>query len=84
MPDLKSEAPQQFGASASITAAHVESITTQSTFMIAGEKSTEELKRNHQALKTEREKAKIEFIDPFPRYSSLGQSIKKQRGQLMA
>ena len=52
MPDLKFEAPQQFVASTTITASHVDSITTQSTFMMADEKSTEELKRQHQALKT--------------------------------
>ena len=63
VPDLRSEAPQQFTASASITAAHVDSITTQSTIMITGEKSAEELKRYHQALKAEREKAKMESID---------------------
>ena len=39
-------------ASTSITAPHVDSITTQSMFMVAGENSTEtELKRQHQALK---------------------------------
>ncbi|XP_068703853.1 uncharacterized protein, partial [Montipora foliosa] len=63
VPDLRSEAPQQFTASASITAAHVDSITTQSTIMITGENSVEELKRHHQALKAEREKAKMESID---------------------
>ncbi|XP_068684892.1 uncharacterized protein [Montipora foliosa] len=63
VPDLRLEAPQQFTTSASITAAHVDSITTQSTIMITGENSVEELKRHHQALKAEREKAKMESID---------------------
>jgi len=44
-PDLRFEAPQQFAASTTITASHVDSITAQSTFMVAGENSTEELKR---------------------------------------
>ena len=33
MPDLTADAPQQFAASKSITTAHVDSITSQSTFM---------------------------------------------------
>ena len=49
VPDLQYEAPQQFAASTTITASHVDSITTQNTFMMAGEKSTEELKEQHQA-----------------------------------
>ena len=49
---LRFEAPQQFAASTLITAPHVDSITTQSMFMASGENSTEELKRQHQALKT--------------------------------
>ena len=40
VPDLQFEAPQQFAASTTITASHVDSITTQNTFMMAGEKST--------------------------------------------
>ena len=52
VPDLRFEAPQQFAASTSITAPHVDSITTQSMLMVTGENSTEELKRQHQALKT--------------------------------
>ena len=52
VPDLQFEAPQQFVDSTSITASHVDSITTQFMFMVAGENSTEELKRQHQALKT--------------------------------
>ena len=47
VPDLQFEAPQQFAASTTITASHVDSITTQPTFIMAGEKSTEELKRQH-------------------------------------
>ena len=63
VPDLRFEAPQQFAASTSITAPHVDSITTQSMFMVAGENSTEELKRQHQALKTASVKSRMESID---------------------
>ena len=52
VPDLRFEAPQQFAASTSITAPHVDSITTQSMSTVAGENSTEELKRQHQFFKT--------------------------------
>ena len=57
VPDLRFQAPQQFAASRSITAPHVDSITIQSMFMVAGENSTEELKRQHQTL-TETENGK--------------------------
>ena len=50
VPDLRFEAPQQFAASTSITAPHVDSITIQSMFMVAGENSTAELKRQDQTL----------------------------------
>ena len=50
IPDLRFQAPKQFAASTSITAPHVDSITIQSMFMVAGENSTEELKRQHQIL----------------------------------
>ena len=63
VPDLRFEAPQQFAASTSITAPHVDSITTYSMFMVAGENSTEELKRQHQALKTASVKSRMEGID---------------------
>mgnify|MGYP001795062331 CR=1 FL=1 len=63
IPDLKLEAPQQFVASVSITTAHVHSITSQSTFMTTGERSTVELKRHHQSLKTARAKERMEHID---------------------
>ena len=63
VPDLRFEAPQQFAASTSITAPHVDSITTQSMFMVVGENSTKELKRQHQALKTESVKLRMESID---------------------
>ena len=63
VPDLRFEAPQQFAASTSITAPHVDSITTYSMFMVAGENSTEELKRQHQALKTASVKSRMESID---------------------
>ena len=59
--DLRFEAPQQFSTSTSITA-QVESITTQSMFMLAGENS-KELKRQHQALKTASVKSRMESID---------------------
>ena len=49
MPDLRAEAPQHFAASKSITTAHVDSITSQTTFMAPGESPTEELKRHHQS-----------------------------------
>ena len=45
--DIRFDAPKQFAASTTMTASHVDSITTQSTFMVADEKSTEELKRQH-------------------------------------
>ena len=51
MPDLRAGAPQQLAASKSITTAHVDSVTSQSTFMASGERSTEELKRHHRSLK---------------------------------
>ena len=38
-------------------------IPTQSMFMVAGENSTEELKRQHQALKTASVKSRMESID---------------------
>ena len=63
VPDLRFEAPQQFAASTSITAPHVDSITTQSMFMVASENSMEELKRQHQALKTASVKSRMESID---------------------
>ena len=46
IPNLRFLAPQQFAASTSITALHVDSITTQTMFMVVGENSTEELKNN--------------------------------------
>ena len=63
MPDLQFETPQQFAASTTITASHVDYITTQNTFMMADEKSTEELKKQHQALKTASVKSRTESID---------------------
>ena len=46
-----------------LTAPHVDSNTTQSMFTVAGENSTEQLKRQHQALKTESVKLRMESID---------------------
>ena len=63
MPDWRADAPQQFAASKSITTAHVDSITSHSTFMAPGERSTEELKRHYQSLKRARDKEKMESID---------------------
>ena len=42
IPDLRFEAPPLFAASTLITPSHVDSITTQSMFMVASENSTEE------------------------------------------
>ena len=63
VPDLQVEAPQQFAASTTTTAWHANFITTQSTFMMAGEKFTERLKRQHQALKTASVKSRMKSID---------------------
>ncbi|CAH3151264.1 unnamed protein product [Porites lobata] len=63
IPDLKSEAPQQFAASRLITTAHVDSITSQSSIMVSGERSTEELKRHQQSLKRASAKVKMDSID---------------------
>ena len=63
VPDLQFEVPQQFADSTSITASHVDSISTQFLFMVVGENSTEELKRQHQALKTASVKSRMESID---------------------
>ena len=52
VPDLRVEAPRQLAASTLITALHVDAITTQCMFMVAGENSTKEIKRQHQAWKT--------------------------------
>ena len=63
IPDLRSEAPQQFAASRLITTMHVDSITSQSTIMVPGERSTEELKRHQQSLKRASAKEKMDSID---------------------
>ena len=63
MPNLRTKASQQFAASKSITTAHVDSITSQRTFMAPGESSAEELKRHHRQLKMARDKEKLESID---------------------
>ena len=60
--DLRSEAPQQFAASRLITA-YVDSITSQSSIMVPGERSTEELKRHLQSLKRASANEKIDSID---------------------
>ena len=48
--DLRFEAPQQFAASTLITAQHVDSITTQSMFMVGGEKFHGGVKKTTQSL----------------------------------
>ena len=63
IPDLKSEAPQQFAASRLLTTAHVDSITSQSSIMVPGERSMEELKRHQQLLKRASAKEKMDSID---------------------
>ena len=63
IPDSRFGAPQQFAASTSMTAPHVDSITTQRMFMVADENSMEELKRQHQALKAVSVKLRMEIID---------------------
>ena len=63
VPDLRFKAPQQFAASTLIIALHVDSITTQSMSMVPGENFTEELKRQHQALKTASVRSRMESID---------------------
>ena len=78
VPDLQFEAPQQFVDSTSITASHVDSITTQFMFIVAGENSTEELKRQHQALKTASVKSWMESIDSTPP-SDLLRSVNQSR-----
>ena len=76
-PDLRFEATQQFSASTSIAASHLDSITTHSMFMVAGENSTKEFKRQHQALKTASAKSRMESIDstlPLDLLRSVNQS----------
>ena len=76
-PDLRFEATQQFAASTSIAASHLDSITTHSMFMVAGANSTKELKRQHQALKTALAKSRMESIDstlPLDLLRSVNQS----------
>ena len=63
-----------------VTAPHVDSITTQSMFMVGGENSTEELKTQHQALKTASVKLRMEIIDstlPLDLLRSVNQSRDK-------
>ena len=63
IPDLKSEAPQQFAASRLINTAHVDSITSQGSIMAPGERFTEELRRHRQSLKRASPKDKMDSID---------------------
>ena len=58
---------------------HVDSITTQSMFMVADENSTEKLKRQHQALKTASVKSRMENID-----STLPSDLLRSVNQLTA
>ena len=52
-----------YAASTTITASHIDSITAQGTFKVAGENSTEESKRQHQALKTASVKSRMESVN---------------------
>ena len=63
VPDLRFEAPQQFVASTSITA-HRTQILLPHMFMVAGENSTEEIKRQHQLLKTASVKLRMDSTLP--------------------
>ena len=63
IPDLRSEAPQQSAASRLLTTAHVDSITSQSSIMVPGERSMKELKRHQQSLKRASAKEKMDSID---------------------
>ena len=83
VPDLRFEAPQQFAASKLIIAPHVDSITTQSMSMVAGENFTEELKRQHQVLKTASVRSRMESIDSTPPWDLL-RSVERQGCELMA
>ena len=80
IPDLRFEAPRQFAASTSITKPHVDSITTQSMSMVAGGNSTEELKRQHQALKNASVKSRMESIE-FTLPSDLLRSVNQSRDE---
>ena len=59
----KFQAPQQYAASKLITAPYVAAIRTQSTFMLVGEQSVEDLKRQQQSLKTMAANLRREAID---------------------
>ena len=63
IPDLTTEAPQQYSASKTFTKQHAESIKFQSEFMNTNKQLVEELKRDLQTLKAESTKSKIESID---------------------
>ena len=63
IPDLTTEAPQQYSASKTFTKKHVESIKFQSEIMNTNEQLVEELKRDLRTLKAENTKSKIESID---------------------
>ena len=63
IPDLKSEASQRFAASRLLTTAHEDSITSQRSIMVPGERSTEELKRHKQSPKRAIAKEKMDTID---------------------
>ena len=59
IPDLTTEAPQQYSASKTFTKRHVESIKFQSEIMNTNEQLVEELKRELRTLKAENTKSKI-------------------------
>lgn len=80
IPDLTTEAPQQYSASKTFTKQHVESIKSQSEVMNTNEQLVEELKRDLRTLKAENAKSKIESIDaslnPEPHTASQRQRCK--------
>ena len=63
IPDLTTEAPQQYSASKTFTKQHVESIKFQSEIMNTNKQLVEELKRDLRTLKADNTKSKIESID---------------------
>ena len=63
IPDLTTEAPQQYSAPKTFTKQHVESIKFESEIMNTNEQVVEELKRDQRTLKAENTKTKLESID---------------------
>ncbi|XP_022802897.1 uncharacterized protein LOC111340333 [Stylophora pistillata] len=63
IPDLITEAPQQYSASKLFTRQHVESIKSQSEIINTNEQLVEELMRDLQSLKAENTRSKIKSIN---------------------